>query len=58
MAAVVLGLVVAWQLLDALFFSFLRLRCRSLSAPVLAHGFSNTIGLITVFLIGPTYGLW
>jgi membrane protease YdiL (CAAX protease family) len=52
----VIGVVVT--LLDALFRSFLRLRYRSLWAPVLAHGFSNTIGLITVFLIGPIYGLW
>lgn len=44
--------------LDALFFSFVRLRYRTLWAPILAHGFSNTLGLVTFFLIGPIYGLW
>ena len=44
--------------LDALFFSFLRLRYRTLGAPILAHGFSNTLGIITFFLIGSVYGLW
>jgi uncharacterized protein len=51
-----IGVVVTF--LDALFFSFLRLRYRTLWAPVLAHGFSNTLGLITFFLIGPIYGFW
>jgi hypothetical protein len=27
-------------------------------AAVLAHGFNNTIGLVTFYLIGPIYGLW
>jgi membrane protease YdiL (CAAX protease family) len=44
--------------LDAVFFSVLRLRYRSLWAPVLAHGFNNTIGLVAFFLAGPFYGLW
>ncbi len=43
---------------DALFFSALRYRYRTLWAAVFAHGFSNTIGLTTYFLIGPVYGLW
>jgi uncharacterized protein len=52
----IVGAVVAF--LDALFFSVLRLRYRTLWAPVLAHGFSNTLGIVTVFLIGPIYGFW
>ncbi len=43
---------------DALFFSVLRYRYRTLWAAVLAHGFSNTIGLTAYFLVGPVYGLW
>jgi hypothetical protein len=27
-------------------------------AAVLAHGFNNTIGLVTFYLIGPIYGPW
>jgi hypothetical protein len=27
-------------------------------AAVLAHGFNNTIGLVTFFFVGPIYGLW
>jgi membrane protease YdiL (CAAX protease family) len=50
------GVVVTF--LDALFFSVLRPRFRALWAPILAHGFSNTLGIVTLFLIGPTYGLW
>ena len=44
--------------LDAIFFSALRYRYRTLWAAVLAHGFNNTIGLTTYFLIGPVFGLW
>lgn len=44
--------------LDALFFSWLRWRQGTVWAPVLAHGFSNTIGIVTFFLVGPVYGLW
>jgi uncharacterized protein len=44
--------------LDALFFSFLRWRFRNLWAAVLGHGFNNTLGLVTFYLIGPIYGLW
>lgn len=44
--------------LDALFFTFLRLRCGGLWASVLGHGLSNTIGLTAFFLVGPLYGLW
>jgi membrane protease YdiL (CAAX protease family) len=44
--------------LDALFFSWLRWHHGTLWASVLGHGFNNTIGMVTFFLIGPVYGLW
>lgn len=45
--------------LDAIFFSLLKLKYENnLWAPILAHGFSNTIGLIAFFFVGPIYGLW
>jgi membrane protease YdiL (CAAX protease family) len=42
---VLIGVVVTF--LDALYFSALRWRFRTLWAAVLAHGFNNTIGLVT-----------
>lgn len=39
-------------------FSVLRYRCRTLWAPVLAHGFDDTIGFTWFFFFGPFYGLW
>jgi membrane protease YdiL (CAAX protease family) len=50
------GVVVTF--LDALLFSWLRWHYRSVWAAVLGHGLSNTVGVITFFLIGPVYGLW
>jgi uncharacterized protein len=44
--------------LDALAFSVLRYRFRSVWASILAHGFNNTIGFIAFFFVGPIYGLW
>ena len=44
--------------LDALFFVWLRFRFASTWAAVLGHGFSNTIGVVTFFLVGPVTGLW
>ena len=44
--------------LDGLFFCALRYRFRSLWASVLAHGFNNTLGFLTFFLVGPVYGFW
>jgi len=53
------GLVgVVATFLDALFFSVLRLRYRTVLASSFAHGFNNTIGLVAFFLVGPIYGLW
>jgi membrane protease YdiL (CAAX protease family) len=39
-------------------FGVLRYRCRTLWAPILAHGFDDTIGFTWFFLYGPFYGLW
>lgn len=44
--------------LDALFFSFVRYKYDNLWAAVLAHGFLNSIGIVTFFFTGPLYGLW
>jgi membrane protease YdiL (CAAX protease family) len=44
--------------LDAVAFSVVRYRCRTLWASVLAHGFNNTIGFVAFFFAGPIYGLW
>ncbi len=44
--------------LDAVAFSVVRYRCRTLWASVLAHGFNNTIGFVAFYLVGPVYGLW
>lgn len=52
----IIGVVLTF--LDALFFSFLRWRFRNLWSAVLGHGFNNTIGLMTLFFVGPIYALW
>ncbi len=44
--------------LDAIAFCALRYRHRTVWASVFAHGWSNTIGLITFFLVGTVHGLW
>lgn len=44
--------------LDAVAFSVLRYRYRSVWASILAHGFNNTIGFIAFYFVGPIYGLW
>lgn len=44
--------------LDAVAFCLLRLHFGTLWAPVLAHGFINTLGFLTFFAVGPVYGLW
>lgn len=49
---------VAVIFLDGLFFGWLRFRYHSLWAAVLAHGFSNTLGLLAFFAWGPVTGLW
>ncbi len=53
----VVGLVLTS--IDAVFFSAVKQKFdNNLFASILAHGFNNTIGLVTFFLIGPVYGLW
>jgi membrane protease YdiL (CAAX protease family) len=44
--------------LDAVALTWLRLHYRTLWAAVLGHGFNNTIGLVTFFLVGPVGALW
>jgi len=45
--------------IDALVFSWLKWRFNdNLWAPILAHGFYNSIGVITFYFTGPVYGLW
>ena len=44
--------------LDGLLFGILRVHYRTTWAPVLAHGLSNTLGLVAFYLVGPLYGLW
>ncbi len=44
--------------LDAVAFCLLRLHYGTLWAPVLAHGFINTVGFLAFFFVGPIYGLW
>jgi membrane protease YdiL (CAAX protease family) len=66
MSSVLLGLLhteygivgVTISAIDGIFYGVLRYRYRSLWAPILAHGFVNTIGFVSFFLIGPMYGLW
>jgi len=52
----VVGVVVA--ALGGVVFSVLRYRCRTVWAPVLAHGFDDTLGFTWFFFFGPFYGLW
>ena len=52
----VVGVVVSG--LAGAVFSVLRYRCRTLWAPVLAHGFDDTLGFLWFFAFGPFYGLW
>ena len=49
--------VVAAALAGAVF-CVLRYRYRTLWAPILAHGFDDTIGFTWFFFFGPFYGLW
>jgi len=43
---------------DAIAFSVVRYRYKSLWASVLAHGCNNTIGFVAFFLVGPIHGFW
>jgi membrane protease YdiL (CAAX protease family) len=44
--------------LDAVIFSVVRYRYKTVWASVLAHGFNNTIGFVAFFLVGPIHGFW
>jgi CAAX protease family protein len=44
--------------IDGVLYSVLRYRYQTLWAPILAHGFIDSIGFVSFFLIGPIYGLW
>jgi CAAX protease family protein len=44
--------------IDAIAFSVVRFRYRTLWASVFAHGFNNTIGFVAFFLLGPVHGFW
>lgn len=50
------GAVVAG--VDAAVYGVLRIARGTLWAPILAHGFVDTIGFVTYFLVGPVDGLW
>ncbi len=52
----VVGVVLAT--IDGVLFSLLRLWNGTLWAPILCHGFINTIGFVSFYLVGPVYGLW
>lgn len=49
---------VALTTVDAVAFCVLRYRFGTVWAPVLAHGFNNTIGFVAFYAVGPVYGLW
>ncbi|WP_151081823.1 CPBP family intramembrane glutamic endopeptidase [Nocardioides cynanchi] len=44
--------------LDAIVLAVVRIHFDTLWAAVLVHGFDNTLGFVTFFLVGPVYGLW
>lgn len=45
--------------IDAVFFSLLKRKFdNNLWAVILAHGFYNTIGVVTFYFVGPIYALW
>jgi membrane protease YdiL (CAAX protease family) len=52
----VVGVVLTF--LDALFLTWLRHRFASTWAAVLGHGFNNTLGALTFFVVGPVHGWW
>lgn len=52
----IVGVVVA--ALAGAVFCVLRYRYRTLWAPILAHGFDDTIGFTWFFFFGPVHGLW
>ncbi len=49
---------VATSAINGILYGVLRYRYQTLWAPILAHGFTDTIGFVSFFLIGPIFGLW
>ncbi len=50
---------IAVTILDAIFFSLLKVHYKgNLWAAILAHGFSNTLGLVAFYFVGPIYSFW
>lgn len=45
-------------IIDAMFFTALKLKYKNTWAATLAHGFLNTIGLVTLFFTGPLPTFW
>ncbi len=43
---------------DAIAFSVVRYRFKTVWAAVLAHGFNNTIGFVAFYFLGPIHGFW
>jgi membrane protease YdiL (CAAX protease family) len=66
LSSVLLGLLhteygivgVSVSAVNGIFYCVLRHRYNTLWAPILAHGFIDTIGLVSFFVVGPVYGLW
>jgi hypothetical protein len=53
----IVGMVVA--AIDGAFFAFLKRHFGgNLWAPILAHGFGNTIGFVAFYFVGPVAALW
>lgn len=53
------GVGIVVTILDAIFFSLLKLYYKgNLWAAILAHGFSNTLGLVAFYFVGPIYSFW
>jgi membrane protease YdiL (CAAX protease family) len=53
----VIGLIIT--AMDAVVFSAIKLKFKdNLWAAILAHGFSNTVGIVTFYFTGPIYGFW
>jgi membrane protease YdiL (CAAX protease family) len=52
-----IGVIITFM--DAIFFSLIKLYYdNNLWAAIIAHGTSNTIGLLWFFFFGPVYGFW
>ncbi len=44
--------------LDAVAFSYVRYRYRTVWASVLMHGWNNSFGFVAFYLVGPIHGFW